>query len=115
MKYIIGIDEVGRGPLAGPVTVTAVLVTAANFQKVKRFSKGFKDSKKLSPEGRQQWLSKIKLLRNQNLLAFATSSISNSMIDTRGIVPAVRLAVCRSLSKLGIQPEECKVLLDGAL
>ena len=48
-QYTVGIDEVGRGPLAGPITVAAVI-------KPKRFIwKNFKDSKKLSPEKREEF------------------------------------------------------------
>ena len=49
-KYYIGVDEVGRGPLAGPVAVGVVLLRSEIIKKNKTWGKGFKDSKKLSPK-----------------------------------------------------------------
>ena len=109
-RYIIGIDEVGRGPLAGPVTVAAVLKPA-------RFVwKNFKDSKKLSPEKRDEFFLKFKTMQ------YAISSVSNIFIDKFGIAVAIRLAVGRCLSKLKnqnakfkITVQNSKILLDGSL
>src|SRR3989344_8002353 len=90
-RYIIGIDEVGRGPLAGPVTVAAVV-------KPKRFVwKNFKDSKKLSPQKRDEFFLKFKNM------PYAVSSVSNALIDKFGISWATRLAVGRCLRKLAIR------------
>ena len=86
--FTVGIDEVGRGPLAGPVTVAAVL-------KPKRFVwKNFKDSKKLSPQKRDEFFLKFK---NMN---YVVSSVNNILIDRIGISAAIRLAVGRCLKKL---------------
>lgn len=102
-RYIIGIDEVGRGPLAGPITVAAVV-------KPKRFVwRNFKDSKKLSPEKRDEFFLKFKIMPH------AVSSVSNALIDKFGISAATRLAVGRCLKKLKIENCELKILLDGSL
>ena len=50
IKYIIGIDEVGRGPVAGPVAVGAVLFSTENKTAMEERFSNFKDSKKLSPK-----------------------------------------------------------------
>lgn len=102
-RYVIGIDEVGRGPLAGPITVAAVV-------KPKRFVwKNFKDSKKLSPEKREEFFLKFKTL------SYAVSSINNALIDKLGISTATRLAIGRCLKKLKIENCKLKILLDGSL
>ena len=115
--FTVGIDEVGRGPLAGPVTVAAVL-------KPKRFVwKNFKDSKKLSPQKRDEFFLKFK---NMN---YVVSSVNNILIDRIGISAAIRLAVGRCLKKLsknypsvpssgsrdGLRTINYKLLLDGSL
>lgn len=130
-RYIIGIDEVGRGPLAGPITIAAVL-------KPDRFVwKNFKDSKKLSPEKRNKFFLKF-----QNL-NYHVASVGPTLIDKIGLSAAARLAVGRCLKRLktrlsGRQVENClptealalpkptakrrlaqagklKILLDGSL
>jgi len=96
IKYIIGVDEVGRGPLAGPVTVGAVAA-----KRGLNFLRGIKDSKKLSAKQRGEWLSKIKekQLKYKNL-EIALASVGPSTIDKIGISAAARLAVGRCLAKL---------------
>ena len=51
--YVVGIDEVGRGPLAGPVAVGAVSVPVERKAAVTKLFRGIRDSKKLSPEARE--------------------------------------------------------------
>src|SRR3989344_4665528 len=115
-KYIIGVDEVGRGPLAGPVTVGAVAA-----KRGLNFLRGIKDSKKLSAKQRGEWLSKIKekQLKYKNL-EIALASVGPSTIDKIGISAAARLAVGRCLAKLNKKGFRCraagrKILLDGSL
>jgi ribonuclease HII len=60
MKYIVGIDEAGRGPLAGPVSIGAVCLRQGFNQ---RFFKGIKDSKKLTEDKREEW---VELLKNSD-------------------------------------------------
>ncbi|MBI2024430.1 ribonuclease HII [Candidatus Giovannonibacteria bacterium] len=112
-KYIVGIDEVGRGPLAGPVTVAAVAAPISNFQfLISNEIKGIKDSKKLSPKKRDDWYKKIK---KNNKFRYSVSSVSHSVIDKKGIVYALRLAVKRCVSKLEISNSDLEILLDGSL
>ena len=115
MKYIIGIDEVGRGPLAGPVTVRALMIKKAHHAGVKNLTKGVKDSKKLSAAERVEWLARINYFRDQGLLIYCVASVSNTVIDKKGIAGAIRLALKKAITGLKIAPHTCKVLLDGSL
>ena len=108
-EYIIGIDEVGRGPIAGPVTVGAVLLP--NSYSWHDF-KGLKDSKKLTKKDREVWFSQV---RGMGGISYKVSSVSEKVIDKKGIVYSIRLAILRSLNKLDVNPKECLVLLDGGL
>ncbi|MEK7193066.1 MAG: ribonuclease HII, partial [Patescibacteria group bacterium] len=85
MKYIVGVDEVGRGPIAGPVSVCALWFAESVGE---RFS-GVKDSKKLSEKGRERWLTLIKEEQARGLLDFAVVHIESDVIDKIGIVPAL--------------------------
>lgn len=110
-NYYIGIDEVGRGPLAGPVTLCAAV-----FPK-RRLScfDGIKDSKKLTEGKREEWLKKIDEEREGGRIFYAISSSSNKFIDKHGIVCAIKMAIKDCLEKLNLSPEKCFVLLDGSL
>ncbi len=110
IRYIIGIDEVGRGPLAGPVAVCALAATPH----IERHFRGIKDSKQLSEAEREEWFRLIKLHRGDEL-RFAVSMVSAKEIDKHGITPAIRKALASSLKKLGINPALCEVRLDGGL
>lgn len=108
--YIIGVDEVGRGPLAGPVAIGAMLVTP----RVQKRYRKIKESKQLSPRQREEWYERIEKDRGPEL-RFAVSFVSAKIIDTKGIQYAIRLALRRSLLKLAVNPNDCEVLLDGGL
>ncbi len=117
VKYLIGIDEVGRGPLAGPVTLCAVCVrtggeAAKNFSKIFR---GVKDSKKLTPQMREEWLKVIKAAEKSGLLNYKIASCAHTTIDKIGLARAVRRALASCLRRLEISPTDCQVLLDGSL
>lgn len=110
--HIVGVDEVGRGPLAGPVTVCACKVRRGfDF----RNFRGIKDSKQLTAEKREKWFLKLSDLRSKGELDFAFSSISAAEIDALGIVPAIRKAMRASLDDLRLDPSGTQILLDGAL
>ena len=109
-KYIIGIDEVGRGPLAGPVAVGAMLVTS----RLRTRFRNIKESKQLSSAQREEWYGHIVKASGQEL-RFAVSFVSAKVIDAKGIQYAIRLALKRSIEKLEVDPSECLVLLDGGL
>lgn len=109
-KFFVGIDEVGRGPLAGPVAVGALCAT----RKTLSAFRGIKDSKQLSPLQREEWHARMTSFSREEL-RFAVSFVSADIIDNKGIVFAIRLALSRSLRKLHVAPNECRVLLDGGL
>lgn len=109
-KFVIGIDEVGRGPLAGPVAVGVLCATPRMIRKFR----AIKESKQLSPAQREIWANKIAAAKCDEL-DFAVSFVSAPIIDTKGISYAIRLALARSLKKLRIDPSQCTVLLDGGL
>ena len=111
-KYIIGIDEVGRGPLAGPVAVGAVAVPK-NFDW--KLVSGVRDSKKLTPHAREEWYKKLQNLRRAKKLDFFVLFSSVKMIDRRGIVFSIRSALLKCLKQLGANPRNCEILLDGSL
>lgn len=110
IKFIIGIDEVGRGPLAGPVAVGAVLVSP----RMLKYFRDIKESKQLTHASRVEWVAKMRSLESDEL-RIAVSMVSAATIDRIGIVPAIRSALARSLEKLDVEGDECQVLLDGGL
>jgi ribonuclease HII len=113
MRYVIGVDEAGRGPLAGPVAVGVVAVLEG-YDILAHFP-GLNDSKKLS-EKKRDALFKIlqEEIRAGNVRATVTLS-SVAMIDGKGIAPAVRHGVDTGVRKLLPNPKEGKVWLDGSL
>lgn len=110
-KYIVGIDEAGRGPLAGPVAVGAAMIAD---NKAKTFLKGIRDSKKLSPEDRELWFALASRAEEEGELEFAVSLISEKIIDRHGINYAIWLGIKRCLNKLDVLPSE-HIFLDGGL
>jgi ribonuclease HII len=141
-KFLIGIDEAGRGPLAGPV---AVGVFCVRSRKTLKMFKGVRDSKKLTETAREAFFLKIKEAKKAGHVHYAISFSSAGIIDKKGIVTTIKSALNRSLKKVErsfIQGElansclaqplykahaegspmyrvlslgNCKVLLDGSL
>lgn len=97
--HIAGIDEAGRGPVAGPVAAAAVILpqdpTIANQLY------GVRDSKQMSPQQRQIWLAKIK----ERAQTYGVGFASAQEIDVLGIAPATRLAISRALESLTVTPD----------
>ncbi len=106
-KFIVGIDEVGRGAIAGPL----VLGAAAGYlnKKNKKFLIGVKDSKKLTFNQRLLWYEKFK----DSDLNFYSVFISNNFIDKYGMGKALKEGVKRLLKKIDKKID--LVLLDGGL
>lgn len=98
---ICGVDEAGRGPLAGPVYAAAVVLNPG------RPIRGLDDSKKLTAARREKLAVKIQT----NALAFGIASASVEEIDRINILQATLLAMCRAVEKLLITPDE--VWVDG--
>jgi ribonuclease HII len=110
-QLVAGIDEVGRGPIAGPVCVGMVMMK----KKDSILLKGIKDSKKLSEKKREEWFLKIKKFKKEGKLDFTYKMIAPGMIDEIGINPAINLAICRACKGLAFASSAMKVLLDGGL
>ncbi len=98
---ICGVDEAGRGPLAGPVYAAAVVLNP------KRPIRGLDDSKKLSEKQRERLAVRIQT----DALAFGIASASVEEIDQINILQASLLAMRRAVEKLLITPDE--VWVDG--
>ncbi|MBI5400712.1 MAG: hypothetical protein HZB12_01165 [Candidatus Yonathbacteria bacterium] len=101
-KHIIGIDEVGRGPLAGPVAVGALKlkVESVKLKVNEEWFRGLRDSKKLSPKAREAWLVKIEEARSEGWLEYAVAFVSLSVIDKEGLSYAIRTAMENALKIL---------------
>ncbi|HEY9583639.1 MAG TPA: ribonuclease HII [Candidatus Paceibacterota bacterium] len=111
-KFIIGIDEVGRGPIAGPVAVGTFVFLQKNA--IKKFKK-VKESKQLTEMQREKWFEIIEKARIEKHINFAVVFQSEKVIDKKGISFAIRKALEKSLKKLKLYPAQCLVLLDGGL
>ncbi|MEK7496153.1 MAG: hypothetical protein AAB616_01655, partial [Patescibacteria group bacterium] len=96
-KYIIGIDEVGRGPLAGPVTVAALALPQNLKFKIKNLKLPLRDSKKLSLKQREIWFEYVK---KHPKIFYAIASVSPKVIDKINISNAANLAATRAFQKL---------------
>lgn len=115
-KWVIGVDEAGRGPLAGPVAVGVALVPVD-------FSwdllPGVTDSKVLTHERRVTIAEAAKVLKKSGQLDFQVALVGPGYIDARGIVLAVRKGMQRTLGAVttrnGVVHEEVHVRLDGSL
>jgi ribonuclease HII len=112
--YCVGIDEVGRGPLAGPVAVGAFLVVQ-DRKSVQRLLRGVRDSKQLREKEREEWFMRFSAARVAGLVDFKVSFVGPVRIDRIGIVRAVQLALNHSLKGFLLSPRRTKILLDGRL
>ncbi|HEU4677224.1 MAG TPA: ribonuclease HII [Candidatus Paceibacterota bacterium] len=111
-RYIVGVDEAGRGPLAGPVAVGAVVVSH-DFDWA--LLPGVDDSKRVPAVERLRIYGEAKALKASGVLDYAVSLVAPSVIDRAGIVRAVARGISRSLSKLALDPTLVEVRLDGLL
>lgn len=98
LTRILGIDEAGRGPWAGPVVAGAVCLPINN-PKLNLLLKGVNDSKKLTPRQRAELVDRIK----DTAVAWGIGSASNVEIDDLGIVPATFVAMERALLAVDVQ------------
>ena len=102
LDYICGVDEVGRGPLVGPVVACAVILPK-NY-----YIEGLTDSKKLSKKKRESFFEII----NKDALAIGIGVIDNQKIDEINILEASRLAMKIAVNNLKIKPN---VILTDAM
>ncbi|WP_336922787.1 ribonuclease HII [Aquipuribacter sp. SD81] len=103
LAWVGGMDEVGRGALAGPVTVGVVVVDPAT----RSAPPGLDDSKRLTPLQRERLVPRLQRWAP----AWAVGHADNDEIDAWGILLALRVAGLRALASLPVPPE--RLLLDG--
>jgi ribonuclease HII len=101
IEHIAGVDEAGRGPLAGPVVAAAVI-----FPK-EFIMDGVDDSKKLSARKREE----LFIMISQQAMSVGVGIIDHKVIDRINILQATHLAMRRALENLAIKPDY--VLIDG--
>lgn len=104
IHFVAGIDEAGRGALAGPVAAGAIILPVDD--RLSRALKGVRDSKQMTPSERDAWAARLPGLA----MTWAVGFASAQEIDAIGIVPATRLAVHRALAQLAPSPQH--LLLD---
>ncbi len=98
-RFVVGVDEAGRGPLAGPVVAAAVILS------LDAVLEGLDDSKKLSPAKREELFPKIQEM------AHGVAVVNPEVIDEINILQAARLAMKQAVEKLPSDPD--LLLIDG--
>lgn len=101
MEFIAGVDEVGRGPLAGPVVAAAVILPP-DFDLL-----GVDDSKKLSEKKRESLFERIK----ERAVAYSIGMMDNAVIDRINILEATKLAMKAAIDQL--EPKADHILIDA--
>lgn len=95
VKYICGIDEAGRGPLAGPVVVGAVILPEDSF------IEGVNDSKKISEKKREKLYEEI----TKNAISYGVGIVDHEKIDEINILNATKLALKLAIQSLDVKPD----------
>lgn len=98
-RFMVGVDEAGRGPLAGPVVAAAVILP------LDAVLEGLDDSKKISPAKREELFPKIQAM------VHGVAVVSQEVIDDINILQAARLAMKQAVEKLPSDPD--LLLIDG--
>lgn len=103
--WLIGIDEAGRGALAGPVVAGACVIHRSFFESAGalELSAGINDSKQLAARERETYLGQIKAMSAEGLLDFAVASGSVEEIAEHNILGATRLAMRRAVDALAVR------------
>ncbi len=101
LKYIAGIDEAGRGPLAGPVVVGCVIMPENSF------IEGVNDSKKVSEKKREKLYEEI----TNEAIAWSVGIIDQTEIDEINILNATKKALTMAIQNLEVKPE--RILVDA--
>ena len=101
IKYICGIDEAGRGPLAGPVVVGAVIMPKESF------IEGVNDSKKVSEKKREKLYEQIL----DEAIAYGIGIVDQNEIDNINILNATKLALTKAIKEMKIKPD--LILVDA--
>ena len=108
IKYIIGMDEVGRGCIAGPVVVGAVIF---KFNNIDFDFSMIRDSKDLNTKNRLIISQQI----IENAFKYSIGTVSNTSVDLHGITWAVHHAAIQAMNKLKVSGSNCFVITDNRL
>ena len=108
ITQVAGLDEAGRGALAGPVVAAAVILPLHDAEQLKLLA-GANDSKQLTARQRETLFDLI----IAHALAYGIGSASNSHIDSHGIISGTKLAMQRALEQLTTSPDY--LLIDGRI
>lgn len=101
LDHIAGVDEAGRGPLAGPVVAAAVVFPKGTY------IEGVRDSKKLSPERREELFARIV----KESFSYGIGIVGHNTIDCTNILAATYVAMRLAISRLAVIPDH--ILVDG--
>lgn len=115
--YIIGIDEVGRGPLAGPLVVSACAIEVGCSVLSLYPKEKLLDSKKLTTFHRKAILFKARELEAKEQVVFGLGEVSNERIDEVGLTQAIKEALLQALEALHVKgvSQDSYIYLDGSL
>lgn len=111
-ELLAGVDEVGRGPLAGPL---AVGVFCCDKNLLRKYFYGVKDSKQLRPDEREVWFEKILGFQKTGEVDFSVTFVSAITIDRIGISASLKKAIASGLKKLQLKSPDGLILLDGGI
>jgi len=106
-RVLAGVDEVGRGPLAGPVIAAAVVFDASKLKDLSKYT-GLNDSKKVTEKNRE----KLSAIIMEEALSFAFGSMDEKIIDEINIFQASHRAMETAVTSLTVTPDI--VLIDGS-
>ena len=111
-RYVVGVDEAGRGPLAGSVAVGVVKVPI-DFDW--DLISGVGDSKQVSEKKRAAIFLRATQLKQSGKLDFSVVLVRATYIDKHGIVSAIKTALAKAIEELKLSPKDCFIKLDGSL
>jgi len=112
MKYKVGIDEVGRGPIAGPVAV-GIFMYSNDFDENEW--EDVRDSKKHTEKQRNTIYEYLCEKKDKGHVDFKVAMTEPERIDSEGIVVAIQAALCEALKELKVDTKKAQILLDGGL
>ena len=108
---VIGVDEVGRGPLAGPVVSCAC--TYKNYEIDKKFIDKIDDSKKISYKNRIKIFKIIQYLKDNKEINYSLGFATVEEIDSHNILEATKLSMIRAINKLNFK--KGNIIFDGQM
>ena len=113
MSYVIGVDEAGRGPLAGPLAVGFIAIPD-DFDLLTLFP-GLNDSKQVTPKKREALFELLETVALKGEVRYHIEWIPAATLDAQGLTAPIQSAVARGVRTLLPNPKDGKVFLDGLL